>query len=118
MFGLDRWLDFSQEHSHQTSALCRDKGEAKLKTEQTIVGWDHSRESSRAVFDAQPFLLKAELTRLVTVDDQGAGRLPAARNAEALDRHGVKTEVTAVAANGISVGKALLRAANDMGLTL
>lgn len=91
------------------------KGEIKLNTDQIMVGWNDSRESSRAVFDALPFLQRTVLTRLVTVDVPAGGRLPAAGIAEALDRHGVKTEITDVVSDGASVGETLLRAANDYG---
>ena len=94
------------------------KGEVKLKTDQIMVGWDDSRESSRAVFDALPFLQEATLTRLVTVDVPAGGALPAASIAETLDRHGVKAEITDVVSDGASVGETLLRAANDHGAEL
>ena len=93
-------------------------GEAKLKTDQIMVGWDDSRESSRAVFDALPLLQKAKLTRLVTIDVPARGTLPAASIAETLDRHGVKIEITDVVSDGMSVGETLLRAANDHGADL
>jgi nucleotide-binding universal stress UspA family protein len=94
------------------------KAEVKFKTDQIMVGWNDSRESSRSVFDALPFLQKAELTRLVTVDVPAGGALPAAGIAETLDRHGVKTEITDVVSDGLSVGETLLRAANDHGADL
>ena len=94
------------------------KGEVKLKTDQIMVGWNDSRESSRAVFDALPFLQKSKLTRLVTVDVPPGGTLPAAAIAETLDRHNVKTEITDVVSDGTSVGETLLRAANDHGADL
>jgi nucleotide-binding universal stress UspA family protein len=94
------------------------KGEVKLKTDQITVGWNDSRESSRAVFDALPFLQKSKLTRLVTVDVAPRGTLPAAGIAETLDRHGVKTEVTNVSSDGMTTGETLLRAANDYGADL
>lgn len=94
------------------------KGEARFKSDQIMVGWNDSRESSRAVFDALPFLQKAKLTRLVTVDVPAGGTLPAAGIAETLDRHGVKTEITDVVSDGMSAGETLLRAANDHGADL
>lgn len=94
------------------------KSEVKLSTDQIMVGWNDSRESSRAVFDAMPFLQKSKLTRLVTVDVATGGSLPAAGIAETLDRHGVKTEITDVFSDGGSVGETLLRAANDYGAGL
>lgn len=94
------------------------KGNAKAKIDQVMVGWNDSRESSRAVFDALPLLQKAKLTRLVTIDVPAGGKLPAGSMAETLDRHGVKTEITDVVSNGASVGETLLRAANDYGADL
>jgi nucleotide-binding universal stress UspA family protein len=94
------------------------KGEVNLKTDQIMVGWNDSRESSRAVFDALPFLQKAKLTRIVSVDVAKRGTLPAASIAESLDRHGVKTEVTDITSDGMKTGEALLRAAHDYGVGL
>lgn len=94
------------------------KGKVKLKTDQIMVGWNDSRESSRAVFDALPFLQKSKLTRLVTIDVPPGGTLPAAAIAQTLDCHNVKTEITDVVSDGTSVGETLLRAANDHGADL
>jgi nucleotide-binding universal stress UspA family protein len=94
------------------------KGEVNLKTDQIMVGWNDSRESSRAVFDALPFLQKAKLTRIVSVDVAPRGTLPAGSIAESLDRHGVKTEVTTITSDGMKTGEALLRAAHDYGVGL
>lgn len=94
------------------------KGEIDLKTDHIMVGWNDSRESSRAVFDALPFLQKAKLTRIVSVDVAQRGTLPAGSIAESLDRHGVKTEVTNITSDGMKTGEALLRAAHDYGAGL
>jgi nucleotide-binding universal stress UspA family protein len=94
------------------------KGEVKMDTNQIMVGWNDSRESARAVFDALPFLKKAKLTRFVSVDVAPRGALPSAGIAEAMDRHGVKSEVTDVTSDGMLVGETLLRAANDYGAGL
>ncbi len=91
------------------------KGDVKLKTDQMMIGWNESRESSRAVFDALPFLKLSKRTRIVSVDVAPRGTLPAAGIAETLDRHKIKTEVTNVSSDGMTTGEALLRAANDYG---
>ena len=93
-------------------------GKIDLKGEQVLVGWSDARESSRAVFDALPFLVKAKQVRLVSVDVAPRGTLPAAGMAEALDRHGIKTVITDVTSDGMSVGETLLRAAKDHGAGL
>jgi nucleotide-binding universal stress UspA family protein len=94
------------------------KGKIDLKAEQVMAGWNDSREASRAVFDALPFLVKAKQTRLVTVDVAPRGNLPAAGIAETLDRHGIKAVITDVSSDGMSVGETLLRAAKDHGAEL
>jgi nucleotide-binding universal stress UspA family protein len=94
------------------------KGEAKLAYDQIIIGWNDSRESSRATFDALPFLQKAKLTRIVNVDVAPRGSMPAAGIAKALDRHGVKAEVTNVSSDGMSIGETLQRSAKDYGAGL
>ncbi len=90
-------------------------GEAKLNCDEILIGWDDGREASRAVFDALPFLQKSKRTRIVSIDTAGTGTLPGAALAEALDRHGVKAELTNVASDGQATGAALLRAASDFG---
>ncbi len=94
------------------------KGDVKLVTDQIMIGWNNTRESSRAAFDALPFLQKAKHTRIVTADVSLRGTIPAAAIAEALDRHGVKTEITSVSSDGMTTGETLQRAANDYGAGL
>lgn len=94
------------------------KGEVNLTTDQILVGWNNSRESSRAVFDALPFLQKSKKVRLVAVDVAPRGTVPASDIAETLDRHGIKCEITDVTSDGMSVGDTLQRAANDYGAGL
>jgi nucleotide-binding universal stress UspA family protein len=94
------------------------KGDVQLKTDQIMLAWNDSRESSRATFDALPFLQKAKRTRIVTVDVVPKGTIPGAVIAESLDRHGVKTEITNISSDGMTVGETLLRAANDYGAGL
>jgi nucleotide-binding universal stress UspA family protein len=91
------------------------KGDVKLKTDQIMIGWNESRESARAVFDALPLLKHSKMTRIVSVDVAPRGNLPAAGIAETLDRHKIKTEITDVSSDGMTSGEALLRAANDYG---
>lgn len=93
-------------------------GDVKLATDQILIGWNNSRESSRAVFDALPFLQKSNKVRLVAVDVAPRGAVPASDLAEALDRHGVTCELTDVASSGMTVGDTLQRAANDFGAGL
>lgn len=94
------------------------KGQTTLNFDQMMVAWDDSREAARATFDALPFLQKSKNTRVVTVDVSVGGALPAGSIAETLDRHNVKTEITNVSSDGLSIGDTLLRAAKDYGADL
>lgn len=93
-------------------------GAADLAMDQMMVAWNDTRESSRAAFDALPFLQKAKLTRIITVDVAPRGMILAATIAETLDRHGVKAEITNLSSDGMAIGETLLRAAHDYGAGL
>ncbi len=93
-------------------------GNTPLNMDEVLVGWDESREATRAVFDAIPILQKAKRARIVTIDGMAKGKLPGASLAESLDRHGVKAELTNVSSDGLSSGATLLRAASDHGAGL
>jgi nucleotide-binding universal stress UspA family protein len=94
------------------------KGEALPNMDEVILGWDDSRESSRAAFDALPFLLTSKRVNIVTVDAAPRGMMPGAAIAEALDRHGIKTTTTNVSSDGLGIGETLLRSARDEGAGL
>ena len=91
-----------------------------------LVAWDGSREATRAVHDALPFLRAAASTTILTVNGMHAGRddderirLPGADIATVLARHGVQVEVadTETGAGG-SVGEVLLSQVADGGVDL
>jgi len=89
------------------------KGDVKLDLSSIVVAWNDTRESSRAVFDALPFLQKAKRVRLMSVDSKVRGALDGATIAESLDRHGVKAEIASIASDGAPIGEVLLRSAKD-----
>lgn len=64
-----------------------------LKLDMVVMGWDTSREASRAAFDSVPLIHRAKEVHLTWVDagsGQGkAGKLPGTGLATALARHGV-----------------------------
>ncbi len=94
------------------------KGKTEIKFDDVMLAWNDSRESSRATFDALPFMQRAKRTKIVTVDAAPRGSIQGANIAETLDRDGVKCEVLNVASGGMSTGETLLRAANDHGAGL
>lgn len=94
------------------------KGNTEIKFDNVMLGWNDSRESSRAAFDALPFMQRAKGTKIVTVDAGPSGTIEGANIAETLDRDGVKCDVVNVASAGMRTGETLLRAANEHGAGL
>ncbi len=91
---------------------------AKLNFDDVVLGWDGSREASRAVFDSMPFLVKSKRTHICTVNAPADGTVPGASLAENLSRHGAKTETQKLVSEGRNAGEALLLAAKDYGAGL
>jgi nucleotide-binding universal stress UspA family protein len=88
-----------------------------------MVAWDGSREATRAVHDALPFMQHAKKTTVVTVNgtkDEPTDSSPSGADIGAvIARHGVKVEVINIdAATGASIGDALLHHASDLGADL
>ena len=91
-----------------------------------LVGWDASREATRAVNDAMPLLAGAQTVTILAVDpadgpaDHGAGHgeVPGADIALHLARHGVRATTEATVSAGIGAGNALLSRASDLDADL
>jgi nucleotide-binding universal stress UspA family protein len=87
-----------------------------------VVGWDASRQATRAVNDALPFLVAAETVTVLTIDPKdgrgGHGDVPGADIALHLARHGVKATVQSTVSGGIGVGNALVSRLTDLGADL
>ena len=95
-----------------------------------VVGWDASREATRAINDAMPLLAAAEAVAVLAIDptlharggaaDGGAshGDVPGADIALHLARHGVKAAIESTVSGGIGVGNALLSRASDFAADL
>jgi len=87
-----------------------------------LIGWDASREATRAVNDALPFLVAAETVTVLAVDPvqgpQGHGDTPGGDIALHLARHGVKATIKSTVSAGIGVGNALLSRVSDIGADL
>ena len=94
------------------------KGTADIKFDDVMLGWNDSRESARAAFDALPFMKHSKHTKIVTVDISAGGPIAGANIAETLDRDGVKCEVVNVSSGRKNVGETLLLAASDHGASL
>ncbi|MFM0326553.1 universal stress protein [Caballeronia glebae] len=91
-----------------------------------LVAWNASREATRAVHDALPFLRDARHVTLVSIDamkrEQAGARIPGADIASTLARHGVHVTVretdAAVETSDASVGDALISEAQSVGANL
>ncbi len=87
-----------------------------------LVGWNASREASRALHDALPLLAKAESATVFLANPKrglgGHGEEPGADIARHLARHGVKVNVAKAVADDVSDSALLLNHASDMGADL
>lgn len=92
--------------------------------ETVMVAWNASREATRAVSDAMPFLKAAKVVEVVAANGHGGsgrdghGDLPAADICLHLARHGVKADAQHIMAVDIDVGDALLSRCADQGTDL
>ncbi len=87
-----------------------------------LVAWNASREATRAVTDAMPFLEHAGLVTVLTANarttDMGHGDLPGADIALHLARHGVRAEAAPTHSGDVDVGEWLLSRAADLEVDL
>ncbi len=87
-----------------------------------LIAWSATRESARAVGDAMPLLVSAQLVTVLTIDPRegpdGHGELPGADIALHLARHGVKAQIERTVSAGLPVGEVLLSRAADLGADL
>jgi nucleotide-binding universal stress UspA family protein len=86
-----------------------------------LVGWDASREATRAVNDAMPLLVGAQSVTVLAIDptpaaDGGSahGAVPGADIGLHLARHGVRATIERTSSGGIGTGNVLLSRASDL----
>ncbi|RAU21542.1 universal stress protein [Paramagnetospirillum kuznetsovii] len=82
-----------------------------------LVAWNASREATRAVHDALPFLREAELVHVIAVNPEhgmaGHGDIPGADICQHLSRHGVKAVCEHIRSDDIAAGAMLLNRVAD-----
>jgi nucleotide-binding universal stress UspA family protein len=97
-------------------------GSFKTIGKRVLVGWNASREASRALHDALPLIAKAETVTLFLANPtrglDGHGEEPGADIARHMVRHGLKVAVAKVIADDVPDSALLLNHANDMGADL
>lgn len=88
--------------------------------ERILLCWSATRESTRAVNDALPFLQKAKQVHVATFNPRATahGDVPGADIGLFLARHGVKVEVSEYRAPDLDVGSQILSRAMDIGSDL
>ena len=98
------------------------KGSFKSVGEFVAVGWNGTREASRATFDALPFLESAKEVQLHCVNPEKQegknGQLVGAELAATLARHGVNVTVENISESKRAVGDELLSYAGQKGADL
>lgn len=88
--------------------------------ERVLVTWNGSREATRAVADALPFLQRASKVIVLSINPAGEPerRLPGADIALYLARHQVRVEAATTRATDITVGDVILSYAADIAADL
>lgn len=88
-----------------------------------LVCWNASREATRAVNDAMPFLQAADKVTVLAVNPHKPsggdhGETPSADIALHLARHGVNAEAASTVSAGIEVADTILARASDLGVDM
>ncbi|EHM01938.1 universal stress family protein [Acetobacteraceae bacterium AT-5844] len=88
--------------------------------QRVLIGWNGSREATRAVADALPLLRQAEAVHVLSAVDQGQDtpKRRADELAEHLARHDVRVSASTVSTGGREAQDVLLNAAADRGSDL
>ena len=84
-----------------------------------MIGWDGSRASARALFEAMNILETKSVVEIVMVDPETT-RIGSSDKllAEALERHSINVKLTALNSNGQSVSDVLMRHAMEQGTSI
>jgi nucleotide-binding universal stress UspA family protein len=98
------------------------KAGAVAAAPRVVIAWKPSRETSRAVHDAMPFLSAAQSIDILMIDpkigEAGHGEDPGADIATHLARHGLKVQVVTRPRSGQTVATAILEHAKKSGTDL
>ena len=90
-----------------------------LKLDRVMVCWDGSRNAARAISDAMPFLRRAGMIDVVTVENrERRNELVGAKIAAHLARHGLKVELKPIVSPELDVADAILSNAADSSADL
>jgi len=97
-------------------------GQFETVGRRVLIGWNATREATRAVNDAMPLLAGADVVTVLTIDAREGpdahGELPGADISLHLARHGVKATIERTVSAGVPAGEVLLSRAADLGADL
>ena len=97
-------------------------GQFETVGRRVLIGWNATREATRAVNDAMPLLAAAGVVTVLTIDAREGpdahGELPGADISLHLARHGVKATIERTVSAGVPAGEVLLSRAADLGADL
>jgi len=97
-------------------------GQFETVGRRVLIGWNATREATRAVNDAMPLLAAADVVTVLTIDAREGpdahGELPGADISPHLARHGVKAAIERTVSAGVPAGEVLLSRAADLGADL
>ncbi|MEM7425083.1 MAG: universal stress protein [Pseudomonadota bacterium] len=117
--------DFSERvvlESGRPVLIVPNAGKFDTVAENAIIGWNASRESARAAFDAAPLLVNGAKAHITWVDSElrnfDADALPGAELATSYARLGINTISEPMTAPDIEPADALLNRASDVGADL
>lgn len=87
-----------------------------------LIAWNGTQQAARAVFDALPFILKAEETVILSLDapddDRESAAVAGVDLAATLTRHGAKVVVVSQTSGGIGAGEAIENHIAETGANL
>lgn len=86
--------------------------------ETVLIGWNGSREATRAVHDALPLLVRARAVTLLSIDAPDNQVVSGADMAAHLTRHGVPVKAAQTVSAGLGISDVLLSYGSDMGADL
>lgn len=122
--GEDRLIDHLVLDAGRPVLVVPYAGKFPTVGKKVVVAWNGTREATRAVGDAMPFLQAAKAVQVVAINPNGGhgrdghGALPAADLSKHLARHNITVEGEHIEAHDMDVGSTLLSHLADEGADL
>jgi nucleotide-binding universal stress UspA family protein len=89
-------------------------GDFSAPGKRILVAWNGSREAARAVGDAMPFLRRADLVSVLSINPKNGGHIAGYDISNLIARHGARTQAVRTVSGDVSVGDLLLSEAADL----